>query len=246
MKQYYEYEIQYQEVDANRRLRLFTLENYLLNVAGRASDEGGYGIQYLFQQGLTWVITRLNLELTYMPTYGEVIRIETWIEQNSHMLSTRDYRIYLGEQLIGQAKSIWTVLDLTKREIVNVFDQAPFMDIVDGEVLNMTRAERLTPIQEPTLCDTRAIRYSDVDYNNHCNSCKYLEIMLDAYTPAQLADIAYNPIRLDINYVKEVRLHQPLTTLVNVQEEYIQYQQKDEFGNTCCSARLSTIKNTHC
>ena len=34
MKYWYEYNVKYQEVDARKRLRLFNLENYLLEVAG--------------------------------------------------------------------------------------------------------------------------------------------------------------------------------------------------------------------
>ena len=61
------------------------------------------------------------------------------------MLSVRDFRIYNKVQgndndelqLIGCAKIVWAVLDLTSREIVNVFQLPIFEDSVDGEVLNM-------------------------------------------------------------------------------------------------------------
>ena len=39
MKYYYEFEVKYQDVDANRKLRLYVLENYLLEVAGKCADE---------------------------------------------------------------------------------------------------------------------------------------------------------------------------------------------------------------
>ena len=50
MKYKYEYEIKYQEVDFNRRLRLYVLENYLLETAGRVADELGFGIKYLYPE----------------------------------------------------------------------------------------------------------------------------------------------------------------------------------------------------
>ena len=115
MKYEYEYEIKYQEVDDRKRLRLYNLENYLLEVAGRVADQLGFGIQVLHPRfgianlhpiGLTWILTRLSVEMDYLPTHNEHIVIETWIEQNIHMLSTRDYRLWLltpdGERrLIG-------------------------------------------------------------------------------------------------------------------------------------------------
>ena len=47
MKYSYEFEIKYQEVDGKKKLRLFNLENYLLEVAGTVADELGFGISKL-------------------------------------------------------------------------------------------------------------------------------------------------------------------------------------------------------
>ena len=93
MKYNYEFEIKYQEVDERKKLRLFNLENYLLEVAGLVADELGFGIKHLHPRGLTWILTRLSVEMYELPTYCENMRFETWIESNVHMLSTRDYRI---------------------------------------------------------------------------------------------------------------------------------------------------------
>lgn len=276
----YTYEIQYQEVDANRRLRLYTLENYLLNVCGRASDEQGIGIRYLYPQGLTWIITSLSLEWSYLPTHGEFITIETWIEKEAHLLSVRNFRIYLlspdtqkpqdgvvhesesvvpeDAVLIGQGKSVWAVLDLEKREIVNVFEQSVFQNVADGEELSMPRAERMRPITEPTCQSTRQICYSDVDYNNHCNSCKYLEIMLDTLFPSFSmppcsktassleSEIAHQPVfqpmwRLDINYSKELHIGDDAITLVECNPTSLRYQIKNASGDTCCNSRITTL-----
>jgi len=239
MKSSYLYEIQPQDVDCNRQLRLYTLENYLLNVAGRMADEQGYGINQLLPLGYTWIITRLNLEMYYIPTHYETIRIETWIEQNAHMLSSRNFRIWMNERLIGRAKSMWAVLDLQKREIVNAFDLPMFQNTVDGEKMDMARATRLMPIIQPTGEVNYTVQYSDCDYNQHCNSCKYLERMMDAYT----YDVKNSCIRLDINYIKEVHKSDPITTRFLLLPQSVQYQQVDSLGHTLCSAQISTIEN---
>ena len=234
MKYNYEYEIKYQEVDGKKKLRLFNLENYLLEVAGTVADELGFGIAKLHPMGLTWILTRVSLEMYELPTHCEKVRFETWIENNAHMLSTRDFRIYSGDRLIGQCKSVWAVLDLNKREIVNVFDDPMFDGAVDGEVIEMPRV-RMTTIPEPTGCVPHPIVYSDIDYNGHCNSCRYLQAMTDAYLP----DYYSKKIRLDINYSKEVMLGETLQTYYLITEDGVQYQQKNEAGETSCSAKLS-------
>lgn len=234
MKYNYEYEIKYQEVDGEKKLRLFNLENYLLEVAGTVADELGFGIAKLHPRGLTWILTRLSVEMYDLPTHCQKVRFETWIESNAHMLSTRDFRIYSGDRLIGQCKSVWAVLDLAKREIVNIFDDPMFENCVDGEVIDMPRV-RMTTIPEPTGVVPHKVVYSDIDYNGHCNSCKYLQAMTDAYLP----DYYGKKVRLDINYQKEAMLGEELQTLYLVTEDGVQYQQKNQHGETSCSAKVS-------
>ena len=234
MKYNYEYEIKYQEVDGKKRLRLFNLENYLLEVAGTVADELGFGIAVLHPRGLTWILTRLSVEMYELPTHCERVRFETWIESNAHMLSTRNFRIYSGDRLIGICKTVWAILDLQKREIVNYFDDPIFENAIDGEVLEMPRV-RMTTIPEPTGSMPHKIVYSDIDYNGHCNSCRYLQAMTDAYLP----DYYGKKIRLDINYSKEAMLGEEMQIYYLVTDDGVQYQMKNEAGETSCSAKLS-------
>ena len=234
MKYSYNYEIKYQEVDGKKKLRLFNLENYLLEVAGTVADELGFGIANLHPRGVTWILTRLSVEMYELPTHCEKVCFETWIESNAHMLSTRDFRIYSGDKLIGQCKSVWAVLDLEKREIVNIFDDPIFEGCVDGEVLDMPRV-RMTTIPEPTGCVPHKVVYSDIDYNGHCNSCRYLQAMTDAYLP----DYYGKKVRLDINYSKEAMPGETLQTNYLITEDGVQYQQKNEAGETSCSAKIT-------
>lgn len=234
MKYNYEYEMKYQESDAHKKTRLYHLEEYLLEVAGKAADELGYGIAAMHPRGLGWILTRLSLELYELPRHNDVVRFETWIESNAHMLSTRDFRLYLGDRLIGQCKSVWAVLDLEKRELVNIFDEPIFKDCVDGEVLDFARV-RMTTIPEPTGIVPHKIVYSDIDYNGHCNSCRYLQAMLDAYLP----DYYGKHVRLDISYSKEAMLGETMHIHYLVADDGVQYQMKNEAGETSCSAKLS-------
>ena len=234
MKYNYEYEIKYQEVDGQKKLRLYNLENYLLEVAGTVADDLGFGIAVLHPKGLTWILTRLSVEMYELPTHCEKVRFETWIESNVHMLSTRDFRIYSGDKVIGVCKSVWAVLDLQKREIVNCFDDPIFEGAIDGEVIDLPRV-RMTTIPEPTGCVPHKVVYSDIDYNGHCNSCRYLQAMTDAYLP----DYYGKKVRLDINYSKEAMLGETLLTNYLVTEDGVQYQQKNENGETSCSAKIT-------
>ena len=264
MKYSYEYTIRYQDVDDTKHLRWVALEEYLLEVAGTVADELGFGIAVLHPRDLTWILTHMSVQMYYMPMPQDKIVIETWIEQNAHMLSTRDYRIYLKQSaisgqhseervLIGCCKSVWAVLDMEKREIANIFDDPIFTDCVDGEVLPMARLGRMIALTEaPSIPYT--IRYSDLDYNRHCNSCKYLQALLDAYLPSalsgwqlsavssQLPDLSTREAwRLDIHYAREVRAGEQTQIAWLDEGNIIRYQMLNQEGLTSCSATLTRI-----
>ena len=247
MKYYVQRKVAYQHVDMNRKLRLYNLENYLLEIAGEVADHMGFGIKQLSPRNLTWILTHLNLKMDYLPTHEEHLEFETWIESNAHMLSVRDFRIYLikeaGEkELIGCAKSVWAVMDLGSRAIVNIFDDTMFDGAVDGEVLEMDRPPKLLPIERlkatmPEATYGKAehqVQYADMDYNGHCNSCKYLEMMINASIP-----VLQEPLRLDINYQKEIALGAHVQILFAVTEQYTQYQIVDSEGHTSSVARIA-------
>ena len=283
MKYAYEYTIRYQDVDDTKHLRWVALEQYLLDVAGVVADELGFGIAVLHPRGLTWILTHMSVQMSYMPMPQEHMVIETWIEQNAHMLSTRNFRIYLldrsargektvslndqsrdGWRLIGEVKSVWAVLDMEKREIANVFDDPIFDGCVDGEVLPMSRAARAVSLSDaPRVPYT--IRYSDLDYNRHCNSCKYLQTMLDTCLPQALVGwqlgqapgavrdmkvrrfedlkTSLEMWRLDIHYSREVYAGEQTTVAWLDEGDCVRYQMLNAEGLTSCSAVLQRIKS---
>mgnify|MGYP002624148963 CR=1 FL=1 len=250
MKYYFQRTVAYQDVDMNRKLRIYTLENYILGIAGEVADQLGFGIKQLYPRQLTWILTHLNVEMSYMPTHEEQLEFETWIESDAHMLSVRDFRIYLlGENnskcLIGKVKSVWAVLNLQTRAIVSIFNEPIFEGAVDGEVLELDRAPKLLPIErlkttlpEATVGEQpHTIQYSDMDYNGHCNSCKYLEMMVNSYLP----DYVQAPFRLDINYQKEIGLGEQVQVRYLVTDQFTQYQILDSTAQTNSSARITKL-----
>lgn len=257
MKYYFPIKINYIDTDHTRRIKLHILESYLLEVAGQVASDLGFGTGYLLQQNRTWVLTSMSLEMQTLPTYLDELLVETWIEQNVHSLSIRDFRIYrcpsgksLSEQinstdkeLIGSCKSIWTVIDLTERCVVNIFDQPVFNDVVDGEILPIDRAPRIRPLQEFSGQRTFNIDYSDIDFNGHCNSANYLRKMLDTYFPE---DLLSAPLRLEINYQNEAHQDDSSTIdylIVNQENSTsVTYQMKNsKTAQIQCMARINSL-----
>ncbi|MCR4665661.1 MAG: hypothetical protein K5660_09905 [Paludibacteraceae bacterium] len=241
MKYTYKIEVPYLETDASRHWRLYNMENTLLNVASKVANELGFGVKQLLPYGYTWIISRMDIEMQKIPVHGDSLTVETWIERNAHMLSTRNYRIYMGKdtsgELIGQAASVWAVLDLQTRQVVNAFDLPIFKDCVDGEELNMTRVPRMLPMKEVEAVYTSKVKYSDVDYNGHCNSCKYLENMMNVYRPSFLEK--GRAMRLTISYSKEIKEGDTYMVKFIDTDNSCQWQIVTGTGEVSASARLT-------
>ena len=243
MKHLFNFTVQHANVDASRHMRLCDLEHYILEAAGTSASRFGLKTDMLVEKyNATWVLTRLTIVADYLPTYDDEIIVETWIEGNAHMFSMRNFRIYLkkGEEkfLIGKCSSVWTLLNLTTRAV----DTAAFHDpvwegIIDGEKLDLPRAKRLGTIEEPTSEMPHTIHYTDLDYNNHCNSIKYLQFMLNA--DDSLTGIY--PIRLDMNYAKEVHKGDAIRVQVQEQPDALQYCILTPSGEISCTALLTKL-----
>lgn len=207
MRTLHNYTIAYSDVDAKRHIRLCDLERYILETAGASATRMGLGTEYVYEHYQTaWVLTRLSVEMDYLPSYEDQIQIETWIEGNRHMFSLRNFHIYLmkGEDrfLIGRAASIWTLLNLETRQVdMRAYQDSVWENVVDGTPVEMAKAPRLGRIAEPTSTLPHTIHYTDIDFNNHCNSAAYMRFFLNADPRLTTC----YPVRFDINYVKEVQ-----------------------------------------
>ncbi len=227
----YDYPIQYQDVDGSRHLRLYTLENFLLNSAGLAADVLGIGSKWLTPKGMTWVLTNVTMEIDRLPRYNQTLTVETWVEDFAHMLSPRNYALYIDGEKAGQVRTVWAVISLEDRTIQNIFDYPEFAPIERGEKLEMARIRHGAALTEPDGVWEHTIVYSDIDYNGHCNSCKYLEFMLNAHQPAFLGE----PLILDMKYAKEVHKGEAIRVLYKqIDEQTIRYEVRTAADNTLC------------
>ena len=62
---------------------------------------------------------------------------------------------------------------------------------------------------------------------------------MQAPIPTYMPDYHGKKVRLDINYSKEAMLGETLQTNYLITEDGVQYQQKNEAGETSCSAKIT-------
>lgn len=200
----YIFDIEPQDIDFRRNVSLKSLTNFILITAGKNADENGFGILGLQKKNLTWVLSRLVIEMNRIPSENDTISIETWVEKIGIAFTTRNFRISDAEGIIiGYAASTWAVMDMKTRRSIPL-DTIPSLKefIVDEQ----------TPIGEPDhlsgvdgeIVNSFTVRYSKIDVNNHANSLYYIQWISDCFSLDFYR--AHTIRRFEINFLKELTI----------------------------------------
>lgn len=209
-KSLYKYRVEPQDVDFTLRATLASLGSSILNTAGVDAYGKGFGVDVLNADNHSWVLSRMAIEIDRRPEQYTDYTVATWISDYGRVLSTRNFTLTdAAGREFGRAVTQWAMIDLTTRSAV---DLSWVGRQHDGAVVPVPPpAEKPRKIREvaPTQRMDHRVVYSDIDFNRHVNTMRYIEMMLDMLPVEQLTSEA--PVRLDIHFLKECRLGQTLS-----------------------------------
>ena len=167
------------EVDPRGRVAIQTLCNYFQEAAGNHAETYGVSVADLLDQGLTWVLARLHVQMDRYPRMGSTIRIETWPSGIEGLLATRDFRFFEVQndtvEEIGRGTSGWIVIDAAGKRPVRVPAVITEIQLPD---LPPTIPNAFSKFDVPDYADHQCrygVRYSDLDINQHVNNVRYAE-----------------------------------------------------------------------
>ena len=208
-KTHYPYRVEPQDVDFTLRATVASLGSAILNTAGIDAYGKGFGVDVLNAANHSWVLSRLAMEFDTRPEQYTDYTIATWISDYGRVLSTRNFTLTdaAGRQF-GRAVSQWAMIDLRSRTAVDLSWVGDAH--ADAIVAEPSPAERPRKIREvhPTRTSENRVVYSDIDFNRHVNTMRYIEMMLDML-PVELLTLDA-PLRLDIHFLHECRFGQTL------------------------------------
>jgi len=198
------YELTASDIDCHRRLRLSNLLAYLQNIATDHAEvlEIG-GDRMLREYGAFWMMVRSHLTLRRPITYEDgAVMIHTWHRGAGKSATVfRDFDIYVGEELVGEAVASWVIVDVEARRILK-----PSTISVPAMTLCPDRVKEIVPtkISMPDDLDEmvrRVVRYSDTDINGHMNNTRYGDVACDVLGYEQFTDRFVS--EMQINYLQE-------------------------------------------
>ena len=198
----YPFRVEPQEVDFSLRITLVALGGNILNIAGIDAHTKGFGVDALNKDNFSWVLSRIAFEFDYRP--GEYVKYEiaTWISDYGRMLSTRNC------------------------EMTESHNDA----IVECPSPAEKPRKVPAPDAEPVL--THKVAYSDIDFNRHVNTMRYIEMMLDVLPIERFAE--ERPLRLDINFLKEARYGQTLSVALEERGSQTLVEIRSDAGAALC------------
>lgn len=191
--------------DFLRCLNYETLGKDILNCAEDHANKRGFGVDDVTPQNHAWVLSRLVIEMKEMPKMFTEFEITTWIECVYRLFTNRNFEIKEKDgKILGYARSIWAMIDRKSRQPIE-------LEKIYGNTLN-TYADkdrlcpippqtRLRPLKDVTCEKEYQIVASDIDYNNHVNSIKYIKQMYDMFSVDYYLQ---HPIkRIEVAYINE-------------------------------------------
>ena len=155
--------------------------NYLQEVAGNHATELGVAVDHLFKKNMTWVLSRLHIQVFRFPFWREEIKIETWPSGRQRKFATRDFLIFdQKHNILVKATSSWMIIDLkTQKPIV----MPEFMDEIrlpDRQRAIDDSFPKMTLPENPNFEQKFDVRLGDLDINQHVNNVKYIEWALES------------------------------------------------------------------
>jgi medium-chain acyl-[acyl-carrier-protein] hydrolase len=191
------------DTDHTRRLKVSALVNMFIQIAWHHAEKLGFGIDFLHENGLVWMLSRLHLKLGFQPSWNEKVVASTWPKGIRRLFYMRDLLFQSAEENeIVRGTSEWLMIDIHARRPRlyqpenNIFRQNLDKHALTGEVEVLEM-----PAFQPELFDRRVL-YSDIDLNHHLTTTRYIDFIMDTFSPEFIA--THPPKELVLNFMREI------------------------------------------
>jgi len=236
-KSLYRYRVEPQEVDFTLRATIPALGRAVLNTAGIDAHDKGFGVDALHADNHSWVLSRIAFEFDTRPMQYADYTIATWISDYGRALSTRNFTLTDAAGVeFGRAVSQWAMIDLASRAAVDLswVGDAHADAIVDAAP--PTEKPRKIRAVTPTQRVDHRVAYSDIDFNRHVNTMRYIEMMLDMLPLDMLT--GRKPVRMDVHFLKECRYGQTLTVGAEIHGDGALFEVGNDAGAVAVRAAI--------
>ena len=234
----YRYAVATQNVYLTLRATISSLGNYILNTAGIDAQGKGFGVDALSQKNLTWVLSKLVLEIDSRPEQFSEFDLTTWVNQNSRLISTRNFTLSdLSGNVFCRALSQWCMIDYVRRVPINLETiEDTYASHICLEPSPCEQPLRLRAIEAEVVSEHKVV-YSDIDFNNHMNTMRYVRLMVDMLDIELIK--SNRPLRIDVHFMHECTYGQMLKIGMQSVENQTLFEITRDDGVVACRASFT-------
>jgi medium-chain acyl-[acyl-carrier-protein] hydrolase len=215
-----EYRIHVYETGPDGKLNLYSLFNYMQDIASDHAVKLGFGRDDLMRDNRFWVLSRMYAEIEEWPLWEDRILVRTWPNGTDKLFALRNYEVsYPDGKHVASGTSSWLILDQNTRRV-----QRPdsILSAYNPDLHPDSSTVRYASKLEPATGDCVVspvfrVRVSDLDVNFHTNNVRYLKWVSDSYG---LDFMMKNlPRSAEINYLAESRFDEEILINTSVDKE---------------------------
>ena len=176
------------ECQADGSINMFSLMQYLQEIATGHADELGFGFERLSELGGYWVLSNMRIEIDRLPSRNEEVTIRTWPSGYTRTVAMREF---VGKDRDGcemfRAGSEWMVVNKQTSRLKNLVR----LDLglpKEGHKALTGELRRLEVHGNYREVDRVRVPYSSIDLNGHVNNTEYIRWGIDALRRATMLE----------------------------------------------------------
>ena len=234
----YSYMIEPKDADLVGRATMVSIFDYLMRTAHVDAQKHKLGVYEIRKKNLAWVISRAVVEMGTVLRDMDHFQVVTWISECNRIACVRNFIILDTEgKEIGHAVTQWSMIDFKSREAVNLLNQPRIIRHLHPEYPTCgIYPKKLLSQPEYSHREDHKVVYSDLDFNGHVNSLKYIQWMLDQM-PIEWAS-NHQLWHFDVNYVHEIHLDEKPYILSHLEDDFAAFEICSGDGRAACRAEM--------
>lgn len=197
-----EFRVHSYEVDTEGRLLPRALFGFLQEAAGGDASRGGYTMERLAGEGLTWVIQWMRVEADGYPARGATLTVTTWARPFERAVAWREFDVRDGAgERVAVGTSRWVVVDTRARRLVRLPEFVRTAAVPDRPPALDQSPQSIEAADPPDLERRFEVRRGDLDMVRHVNNARYVEWALET-VPDTLQE-SHRPAVIEIVFRRE-------------------------------------------
>lgn len=215
--------IRYSETGSDGVLTTDGLVNYFQDCSFDQSETIGYGIEYLKENHVAWLLSYWDIHINRLPRLKEEVVVKTWPYGFKGFFGYRNFVMETSEgEMLACANSLWVYIDTTTGKPAKA-PQEEMEAYGNGEPLDLPKINRKIRLPEQMeKVDEREVLPFFIDTNQHMNNGKYI-LLAQQYLKQN-----EKPKRISVEYRREALLGAALVIKTNRQDNTLTVSIEDK------------------